>query len=121
MGALSFVTLPFVVQMLIRQLAVCQALSILADARQILEFRTTRKNKFGIFFLSASTLTKLLAVVLSCIFLGHHLGSRDNITNLIITITDMNKKRFWIRIIKAVIWVLLGSSRKQKNDDVNKN
>lgn len=33
----------------------------------------------------------------------------------------MEKKRFWIRVIKAVIWVLLGSSRKNKNDDVNKN
>lgn len=121
MVALSFVTLPIVVQKLIRRSVVCQALSILADARQIFESLTTRKSKFGIFFLSASTLTKHLAVVLSCIFLGHHLGSRDNITNLIITITDMNKKRFWIRVIKAVIWVLLGSSRKKKNDDVNKN
>lgn len=121
MGALSFVTLPFVVQKLIRQSAVCQALSILADAQQIYEFQTARKNRFGIFFLSASTLTKLLAVVRSCIFLGVHSGSRDNFTNLTITITDMNKKRFWIRVIKAVIWVLLGSSRKQKNDDVNKN
>ena len=121
MGALSFVTLPIVVQKLIRRSEVCQALSILADARQIFVFLQTRKCKFGIFLVSASTLTKLLAVVHSCIFLGLHFGSRDNITNLIITITDMNKKRFWIRIIKAVIWVLLGSSRKQKNDDVNKN
>ena len=121
MGALSFVILPFVVQKLIRQSVVCQALSILADAQQIYEYLTARKCKFGIFLLSAGTLTRLLAVVRSCIFLGHHLGSRDNITNLIITITDMNKKRFWIRVIKAVIWVLLGSSRKKKNDDVNKN
>lgn len=121
MGALSFVTLPFVVQKLIRQSAVFQALSILADARQIYDSLSTRKCKFGIFFLSASTLTKLLEVVRSCMYLGHHFGSRDNITNLIITITDMNKKRFWIRVIKAIIWVFLGSSRKQKNKDVNKN
>lgn len=121
MGALSFVILPFVVQKLIRQSAVCQALSILADARQIYEYLPTRKSKFGIFFLSASTLTKLLAVIRSCIFLGHHFGSRDNFTNLIITITEMNKKRFWIRVIKALLWVFLGNSRKQKNDDVNKN
>lgn len=121
MVALSFVTLPIVVQMLIKRSAVCQALSILADARQIFGFLSTRKSKFGIFFLSASTLTKLLAVIRSCIFLGLHFGSRGNITNLIITITDMNKKRFWIRVIKAIIWVLMGSSRKQKKDDVNKN
>lgn len=121
MRALSFVILPFVVQKLIRQSAVCQALSILADAQQIYEFQTARKSKFGIFFLSASSLTKLLAVIRSCIFLGRHLGSRGNFTNLTITITDMEKKRFWIRVIKAIIWVFLGSSRKQKNDDVNKN
>ena len=121
MGALSFVILPIGVQKLIKQSAVCQTLSILADAQQIYEFQTTRKSKFGIFFLSASTLTKLLAVVRSCIFLGHHFGSHDNVTILIITITDMDKKRFWIRVIKAIIWVFLGSSRKQKNDDVNKN
>lgn len=66
-------------------------------------------------------LTKLLAVIRSFIFLGVHLGSRGNITNLIITITDMNKKRFWIRVIKAIIWVFLGSSGKQKNEGVNKN
>ena len=36
-------------------------------------------------------------------------------------IIDMNKKRFWIRVIKALLWVFLGNSRKQKNDDVNKN
>ena len=33
----------------------------------------------------------------------------------------MNKKRFWIRVIKAIIWVILGSSRKEKNNEVNKN
>ena len=121
MVALSFVTLPFVVQKLIRQSAVCQALSILADARQIFEYLSTRKSKFGIFLLSAGTLTKLLAVVRSFIFLGRHFASRGNITNLIITITDMNKKRFWIRVIKALLWVFLGNSKKQKNDDVNKN
>ena len=121
MVALSFVILPFVVQKLIKQSAVFQARSILADAQQIYDFLTTRKCKFGIFYTSASTLTKLLAVIRSCIFLGPHLGCRVNFTNLIITITDMDKKRFWIRVIKAIIWVLLGSSRKKKNDDVNKN
>ena len=121
MGALSFVILPIVVQKLIRRSEECQALSILADARQIFEFLSTRKCKFGIFLLSASTLTKLLAVIPSCIYLGRHFGSRGNITNLIITITDMNKRRFWIRVIKALLWVFLGNSRKQKNDDVNKN
>ena len=121
MGALSFVILPFVVQKLIRQSVVCQALSILADARQIFDFLSTRKCKFGIIFLSASTLTKLLAVVRSCIFLGRHFGSHGNFTNLIITITEMNKKRFWIRVIKALLWVFLGNSKEQKNDDVNKN
>ena len=33
----------------------------------------------------------------------------------------MNKKRFWIRVIKALLWVFLGNSGKQKDNDVNKN
>lgn len=66
-------------------------------------------------------LTKLLAVIRSYIFLGILLVSRDNITNLIITIIDMNKKRFWIRVIKAVIWILIGNSKKNKKEEVKEN
>lgn len=29
-------------------------------------------------------------------------------------IIDMNKKRFWIRIIKAILWVLISKSKKDK-------
>lgn len=31
----------------------------------------------------------------------------------------MNKKRFWIKIIKAVLWVLYSKSKKDKDKQVN--
>lgn len=31
----------------------------------------------------------------------------------------MNKKRFWIKIVKAVLWVLFSKSKKDREKQVN--
>ena len=31
----------------------------------------------------------------------------------------MNKKRFWIKIIKAVLWILFSKSKKDREKQVN--
>lgn len=33
----------------------------------------------------------------------------------------MDKKRFWIKIVKAVLWVLFSKPKKEKVNQVNKN